>query len=266
MKRIGWLIWGRAMSNNSENTCNKRIVGEIEQKYEEKAQARRRVNLAFAGQGVEFFDLGQAFIEEGVRIGAGTYIGPGTIITGDTVIGENCRIGQSCRIEGCMIEDGAVIEQSVLMDSRIGAETHVGPFAYVRPGSCIGSRCKIGDFVEIKNSTLGDDVKVSHLTYIGDSDLGSGINVGCGVVFVNYDGRDKHRSTVGDGAFIGCNVNIISPVRIGAGSYIAAGGTVSRDVPSGALFIARDRGRSIEGWVEKRGLLKTHLEKKGGRS
>ena len=239
-------------------------MNKTEREYEDKAQERRRVNLAFAERGVEFFDLSQASIEEGVRIGAGTYIGPGTIITGDTVIGVDCRIGQSCRIDNCSIADGAEIEHSVLTDSAIGAGTHVGPFAYVRPGSHIGSRCKIGDFVEIKNSVIGDDVKVSHLTYIGDSDLGSGINIGCGVVFVNYDGRDKHRSVVGDGAFIGCNANIISPVRIGPGAYIAAGGTVTHDVPPGALFIARDRGRSIEGWVENRGLLKTRLEEKGG--
>ena len=231
-------------------------VNSIEEAYEEKKKERRRVNLAFARQGVEFFDLDQAHIDEGVRIGAGTYIGPGTIITGPSVIGEKCRIGQSCRIENCEIAEGAEIEQSVLKDSRIGAGTHVGPFAYIRPGSAIGSRCRIGDFVEIKNSAIGDGTKVSHLTYIGDSDLGSGINVGCGVVFVNYDGREKHRSSVGDGAFIGCNVNIVSPVTVGAGSYLAAGGTVTRDVPPGALYVARDRGRSIEGWVERRGLLK----------
>ena len=254
----------------------------IERAYAEKASGRRRVNLSFALRGVEFFDLEQASIEEGARIGAGTYIGPGaiiagaasigagctigqgTIIAGATSIGAGCAIGQGCRIEGCEIADGVTVEHSVLTDSSVGADTHVGPFAYVRPGSRIGCRCKIGDFVEVKNSVLGDDVKVSHLTYIGDSDLGSGINVGCGVVFVNYDGRDKHRSTVGDGAFIGCNVNIVSPVRIGPGAYIAAGGTVVRDVPAGALFVARDRGRSIEGWVERRGLLKSRLKKKGG--
>ncbi|MDR3364853.1 MAG: UDP-N-acetylglucosamine diphosphorylase [Clostridiales Family XIII bacterium] len=237
---------------------------EIEQEYEAKTQRRRRLNLAFAEKGVVFFDLDQALVEEGVRIGAGTYIGPAAIITGRTAIGENCVIGQGCRIDNCEIADGVELDHSVLKDSKIGEKTTVGPFAYVRPGSVVGRRCRIGDFVEVKNSQIGDDTKVSHLSYIGDSELGAGVNVGCGVVFVNYDGAEKHRSTVGDGAFIGCNANIVSPVSIGAGSYIAAGGTVTRDVPPGALFVARDKGRNIEGWAGRRGLLGSRLEKQGG--
>lgn len=240
-------------------------MDEIEAAYAEKKLARRRVNLEFAANGVEFFDLDSAQIEEGVVIGAGTYVGPATIITGGTVIGKDCVIGQNCRIDGCRIGDGVTVEQSVMKDGEVGSGTTVGPFAYIRPGSVIGSGCRIGDFVEIKNSKIGDGTKVSHLTYVGDSDLGSDINLGCGVVFVNYDGRDKYRSVVGDGAFIGCNCNIISPVKIGAGAYLAAGGTVTRDVPPGALFIARDRGRSIEGWVAARGLLDKRLKKRSGK-
>jgi len=231
---------------------NELKIQEIELEYKEKAKARRKINLSFAEKGVVFFDLDQAQIDEGVRIGQGTTIGPGTIITGDTVIGENCKIGQSCRIENCKIEDGADIDHSVLLESSVGLETRVGPFAYIRPGSKIGNRCRIGDFVEIKNSTIGDETKVSHLSYIGDADLGAGINVGCGVVFVNFDGREKHRASIGEGAFIGCNVNLISPVSVGAGAYVAAGGTVTRNVPPGALFVARQRGRIIEGWVSRR--------------
>jgi len=233
---------------------------ETEKLYEEKAQKRRLVNLAFAEKGVEFFDLGMAEIDADAEIGKGTYIGQGTIIRGATRIGENCRIEQGCRIENCEIAEGAKVEQSVLLDSAIGSETTVGPCAYIRPGSKIGSRCRIGDFVEIKNSSIGDDTKISHLTYVGDSDLGSGINIGCGVVFVNYDGWDKKRSEVGDGAFIGCNVNIVAPVKIGDGAYIAAGGTVTSDIEPGALFIARDKGRSIKDWVARRGgLMKKKL-------
>ena len=226
---------------------------EIEKLYDEKARERRSVNLTFAENGVEFFDLGQAEIEAGVKIGAGTYIGPGTIIKGDTVIGENCRIEQGTRIDNCDIGDGTSVDHSVLSDSKIGCETTIGPFAYIRPDSKIGNRCRIGDYVEIKNSEIGDETKISHLSYVGDSDLGAGINIGCGVVFVNYDGWEKHRSVVEDGAFIGCNVNIVSPVRIGAGAYIAAGGTVTNDVAPGALFVARDKGKSIEEWVARRG-------------
>jgi len=226
---------------------------ELEKLYDDKARERRRVNLDFAEKGVEFFDLDQAEIDVGAVIGAGTYIGAGAVIKGATVIGRDCRIGQGCRIENCQIGDGVDIDHTVALDSSIDDGAHVGPFAYLRPNSSIGKRCRIGDFVEIKNSGVGDGTKISHLTYVGDSDLGSGINIGCGVVFVNYDGWEKHRSEVGDGAFIGCNVNLVSPVRIGAGAYVAAGGTVTGDVPPGALFIARDRGRSIEGWVARRG-------------
>ena len=239
-------------------------IDELEREYEEKAAARRRRNLGYAAGGVTFFDLDQAQIGEGVTIGAGTYIGPGVIITGETIIGANCRIEQGSRIENCEIGSGCTVDHSIVLNSRIGGNTTVGPFAYIRPGSVIGSGCRIGDFVEIKNSNIGDHTKVSHLTYIGDADLGEYINVGCGVVFVNYDGKDKHRSVVEDGAFIGCNVNIVSPVTVGRGAYIAAGGTVTSDVSPGALYVARERGKNIEGWVERRGLLKKFKEEQGG--
>jgi len=238
---------------------------DIEKAYEEKTQERRRINLSFAEKGVVFFDLGLAEVEEGVMIGAGTYIGAGALISGATVIGENCRIGQGCRIENSEIGDGTNIDQSVVLNSAIGEETQVGPFAYIRPDSRIGNHCRIGDFVEIKNSSVGDGTKISHLTYVGDSDLGAKINLGCGVVFVNYDGWEKRRSVVGDGAFIGCNVNIVAPVKIGEGAYIAAGGTVTKDVEPGALFIARDKGRSIEDWVARHDdLMKKRFEEQGG--
>ena len=145
---------------------------------------------------------------------------------------------------------------SVITESAVGSGTAVGPFAYMRPGSRVGADCKVGDFVELKNATLGDGTKASHLTYIGDADVGAGVNLGCGVVFVNYDGTHKYRSTVEDGAFIGCNCNLVSPVRIGEGAYIAAGSTVTEDVQADALYIARSRGREIPGWVSARGIWK----------
>jgi bifunctional UDP-N-acetylglucosamine pyrophosphorylase/glucosamine-1-phosphate N-acetyltransferase len=260
---------------------------EIEQEYDDKRRKRRAVNLAHAEKGVVFFDLDMALIEEGVRIGRGTYIGPSVILTGDTEIGEDCVIGQSCRIENSKIGKGCHVDQSVVTNSEVGENTAVGPFAYMRPGCIVGSRCKIGDFVEIKNSVIGDDTKVSHLSYIGDADLGKGINVGCGVVFVNYDGRDKHRSAVEDGAFIGCNSNIISPVTIGRGAYVTAGSNVPVDVPAGSMVVTRsyvditkksgdgDSDEHMifvnkplqirEDWVEQRGLLKNRLEKLEGK-
>ena len=191
-----------------------------------------------------------------MEIGRGTVIGPCVTLKGNTVIGENCIIGQNSRVENCRIADGAEIQSSVLLDSSVGEETKVGPFAYVRPGSRVGAHCKVGDFVEIKNSAFGDGSKASHLTYIGDSDVGSGVNLGCGVVFVNYDGTNKYRSTVEDGAFIGCNSNLVSPVTVGAGAYIGAGSTVTEDVEADALYVARARGVTKEGWVSRKGILK----------
>ena len=207
-------------------------------------------------EGVIFTDLKMAYIDEGVRIGRGTTIYPCAVIEGDVTIGENCVIGQNTRIKDSVIGDNTTIQSSVILESRVGSDTTVGPFAYLRPNSNVGSGCKVGDFVEIKNSTLGDGAKASHLTYIGDSDVGERVNLGCGVVFVNYDGSRKYRSVVEDGAFIGCNSNLVSPVHIGKNAYVAAGSTITKDVPEGALYVARARGKSLEGWVEKRGILK----------
>ena len=232
------------------------MESEAMKKYKAQEAKRVEINLRHLENGVEFVDLYTAYIEEEVKIGRGTVIGPCVTLKGNTVIGENCIIGQNSRVENCRIADGAEIQSSVLLDSSVGEETKVGPFAYVRPGSRVGAHCKVGDFVEIKNSTFGDGSKASHLTYIGDSDVGSGVNLGCGVVFVNYDGTNKYRSTVEDGAFIGCNSNLVSPVTVGAGAYIGAGSTVTEDVEADALYVARAKGVTKEGWVSRKGILK----------
>ena len=224
--------------------------------YEKLERARLERNLAYMEKGVTFIDARTAYIDEGVRIGAGTVIYPCVVIEGDVEIGENCVIGQNSRIKDSVIGSGTSVQSSVVLDSTIGKDTSVGPFAYLRPGSQVGNGCKVGDFVEIKNSKLGDGAKAAHLTYVGDSDVGERVNLGCGVVFVNYDESRKYRSVVEDGAFIGCNVNLVSPVHVGKDAYVAAGSTITSDVPDGALYVARARGRSLEGWVEKRGILK----------
>lgn len=226
------------------------------QEYEALEKKRIERNLAYMEAGVNFIDIRAAYIDEGVSIGAGTTIYPCVVIEGDVTIGENCTIGQNTRIKDSVIGDGTSVQSSVILESRVGNETSIGPFAYLRPGSDVGSGCKVGDFVEIKNSKLGDGAKAAHLTYVGDSDVGERVNLGCGVVFVNYDGRSKYRSVVEDGAFIGCNVNLVSPVHVGREAYVAAGSTITKDVPDGALYVARAEGRSIEGWVEKKGILK----------
>lgn len=232
------------------------MESEAMKKYKEQEAKRVEINLRHMENGVEFVDLYTAYIDEEVEIGRGTVIGPCVTLKGNTVIGENCIIGQNSRVENCRIADGVEIQSSVLLDSSVGEETKVGPFAYVRPGSRVGAHCKVGDFVEIKNSSFGDGSKASHLTYIGDSDVGSGVNLGCGVVFVNYDGTNKYRSTVEDGAFIGCNSNLVSPVTVGAGAYIGAGSTVTEDVEADALYVARAKGVTKEGWVSRKGILK----------
>ena len=226
------------------------------EEYEAIEKERISRNLRYMEEGVVFTDLKMAYIDEGVRIGRGTTIYPCAVIEGDVTIGENCVIGQNTRIKDSVIGDNTTIQSSVILESRVGSDTTVGPFAYLRPNSNVGSGCKVGDFVEIKNSTLGDGAKASHLTYIGDADVGERVNLGCGVVFVNYDGSRKYRSVVEDGAFIGCNSNLVSPVHIGKNAYVAAGSTITKDVPEGALYVARARGKSLEGWVEKRGILK----------
>lgn len=224
--------------------------------YEAYEKARIERNLAYMEAGVNFIDLKMAYIDEGVKIGKGTTIYPCVVLEGDVTIGEDCVIGQNTRIKDSVIGDGTTIQSSVILDSKVGNETTVGPFAYLRPGSDIGNKCRVGDFVEIKNSKLGDGAKASHLTYVGDSDVGEKVNLGCGVVFVNYDGSKKARSVVEDGAFIGCNVNLISPVNVGKGAYVAAGSTITEDVPDGALYVARARSKTLEGWVERKGILK----------
>lgn len=242
------------MSEMKENAAAR--IAALRDEYKEKAERRIERNLQYVAEGVTFIDIQNAYIDEGVKIGEGTLIASGVTLEGNTVIGKNCVIRQNTRIADSVLADGVEIENSVVLESEIGEGTKVGPFAYIRPGSRVGAGCKVGDFVEIKNSTFGDGSKAAHLTYIGDSDVGRNVNLGCGVVFVNYDGKAKYRSEVADGAFIGCNSNLVSPVKVGEGAYIAAGSTVTEDVEGDALYIARARGTKKQGWVSAKGILK----------
>lgn len=213
---------------------------------------RRRINERLMRAGVTMIDPEATYVDDTVTIGRDTTVYPGCTLMGETVIGEDCTIYPGCRMNNARVGDGTTVESSVLLDCRVGSFTTVGPNAYLRPKAEVGDHCRIGDFVEIKNSVIGNGTKVSHLTYVGDADLGEGINLGCGVVFSNYDGKRKYRSSVGDGAFIGCNVNLVSPVVVEAGAYIAAGSTITKDVPAGALAIARSRQANLNGWVDAR--------------
>ncbi|WP_143317542.1 bifunctional UDP-N-acetylglucosamine diphosphorylase/glucosamine-1-phosphate N-acetyltransferase GlmU [Clostridium sp. HBUAS56017] len=217
---------------------------------------RNRINEKHLNNGVTLIDPRTTYIGVDVKIGKDTIVYPNNIFEGNTVIAENCTILQGCRIKDSIIAKGVEIQSSVILESRIGENTTVGPFAYIRPESSIGKDARIGDFVEIKKSTIGDGTKVSHLTYIGDAEVGSGCNFGCGTVVVNYDGKTKNKTIIGDNSFIGCNTNLVSPVEVGDNTYIAAGSTITSKVEEGDLAIARAKQRNIKGWVEKKGLMK----------
>ena len=201
---------------------------------------------------VRFIDKESAYIGPRVQVGGGTVILPGTILRGQTVIGRECEIGPNTMIRDCAIGNRVTVNASQLNESTVDDGANVGPFAYVRPHCHVGKDVKVGDFVELKNSTIGDGTKISHLTYVGDTDAGAHINFGCGTVTVNYDGTAKFRTTIGDNAFIGCNTNLVAPVKIGEGAYTAAGSTVTEDVPADSLCIARSPQTIKVQWAAKR--------------
>jgi bifunctional UDP-N-acetylglucosamine pyrophosphorylase/glucosamine-1-phosphate N-acetyltransferase len=189
-------------------------------------------------------------------IGQDTVIYPGTIITGKTFIGSECKIGPNTEIDSCLVGDNTVIKQSVAHQSSIGSEVNIGPFAHIRPESDIQDEVKVGNFVEIKKASFGKGSKASHLSYIGDANVGSDVNIGCGTITVNYDGKNKFLTTIEDGVFIGCNSNLVAPVTVGKGDYVAAGSTITEDVPGEALSIARARQVNKENYVQKLNLKK----------
>lgn len=217
---------------------------------------RDRISQYHMGNGVTIIDPDNTYIEAGVKIGRDSIIYPGVILEGSTEIGEDCIIRGDTRIVNSIIAAGVSIESSTIEDSTVGENTKIGPYAHLRPNSCIGKNVKIGNFVEVKNSTIMDNSKASHLAYIGDADIGYNVNIGCGVVFVNYDGKKKYRTTVGDNAFIGSNSNLVAPLNVEPWAYIAAGSTITKAVKEGELCIARASQVNIPGWVEKKGLKK----------
>ena len=213
---------------------------------------RDRIVKRHIQNGVRVMDPSAVYIDPRVSIGRGTMVLPGSILRGETAVGRDCVIGPNAMVRDCTVGDETEINASQANESVIGSRTHVGPFAYIRPGCAIGDDIKVGDFVEVKNSTIGDGTKISHLTYVGDSDVGKKVNFGCGTVTTNYDGFKKYRCTIGDGAFLGCNTNLVAPVTVGGGSYTAAGSTVTEEVPPDALAVARSRQKNIEGWAARR--------------
>ena len=212
---------------------------------------RERINRQHMMNGVTFVDPQSTYIDADIQIGAETVIEPGVYLKGQTVIGENCLITSQSQIEDSVIEDNVIIKSSVVEQSIVRNGADVGPFAHLRPKAEIAEKAHVGNFVEVKNATIGEGTKVGHLTYVGDATLGKDINVGCGVVFVNYDGKNKHHTTVGDHSFIGSSSNIVSPVEIGAHSIIAAGSTITENVSEHEMAIARSRQVNKENYAKK---------------
>ncbi|SPX68922.1 UDP-N-acetylglucosamine pyrophosphorylase [Lactiplantibacillus plantarum subsp. plantarum] len=202
---------------------------------------QQRINAQHMENGVSIINPDDTYIDAGVKIGADTIIEPGVLIKGHTTIGEDCFIGAHSEIHDMVIEDRVRVTASFLEDSIMHADSNIGPYSHLRPQAEIGEHVHLGNFVEVKKAKIGNRTKVGHLTYVGDATLGQDINVGCGVVFVNYDGVNKHHTNVGDSAFIGSNSNIIAPVEVADHSFIAAGSTITDDVNFHDMAIARAR-------------------------
>ena len=201
--------------------------------------------------GVTIINPTNTYISADAVIGSDTVLQPGVIIEGASEIGEDCLIGPNSHIKDSKIGHRTTVHSSVVTQSVIGEDTAVGPFAHIRPHSEIGNEAKIGNFVEIKKTKLGHHSKVSHLSYIGDAEVGERVNIGCGVITVNYDGKNKFITTIEDDSFVGCNSNLMAPVTIGQGAYVAAGSTITKNVPAQALSIGRVRQENKEGYVKK---------------
>lgn len=213
---------------------------------------RARINERHMRNGVTIINPATTHISADAVIGSDTVIQPGCVIEGNTVIGEDCVIGPNSHIVNSTIGCATTIHSSVVLDSTVGNETAVGPFAHLRPASSLGNHVKVGNFVEVKKSKLGNNTKVSHLSYIGDAEVGDNCNIGCGTITVNYDGKNKFKTTIENDVFVGCNSNLVAPVTLGTGSFIAAGSTVTKDVPADALAVARARQENKLNYVSNK--------------
>ena len=213
---------------------------------------RQRKLVELMDSGVTVMDPASTFVDASVSVGEDTVLYPFTWLEGETTIGRDCRIGPNSRISDSQLGDAVTLHFSYAHECKIAGGVSVGPYVHLRPDTELSAGVKVGNFVEIKNSRVGVGSKLPHLSYIGDADIGSGVNIGCGTITVNYDGKKKHRTVVGDTAFVGCNSNLVAPVSVGSGAYIAAGSTITKDVPDGALGVGRARQSNIAGWVEKK--------------
>lgn len=217
----------------------------------EKIIRRRKIDELMEN-GVTVMDPATTFVDAAVKVGADTVIYPFTWLEGNTVIGGNCEIGPSSRLQNTVVGNNTILHFTYAHDCRVEDNVTVGPYVHLRPNTVLSDGVKVGNFVEVKNSVVGNGSKIPHLSYIGDTDMGEHVNIGSGTITVNYDGKHKHRTVIEDDSFIGCNTNLVAPVKVGSGAYVAAGSTITKDVPADALGVARARQSNIEGWTKKR--------------
>ncbi|MEN2994127.1 MAG: bifunctional UDP-N-acetylglucosamine diphosphorylase/glucosamine-1-phosphate N-acetyltransferase GlmU [Thermodesulfovibrio sp.] len=214
---------------------------------------RDRIVKEWMEKGVTFYDPSLVWISPSVTIGQDTIIYPNVFLEGNTKIGQNCIIFQGVRIKDSIIEDNVQIKDSTVIESsHIKSGSKIGPFAHIRPQTIIGKECRIGNFVEVKKSIIGDGTKAAHLSYIGDSEIGNNVNIGAGTITCNYDGQKKHKTIIEDNVFIGSDTQLIAPVRVCKGAYIGAGSTITKEVPEDALAISRTPQKNILGWAKKK--------------
>lgn len=248
LRNAGEKIWA-VVADNYESTLG--INSRSQLAVAERILRRRKVEEIMS-EGVTVIDPDTTFIDAEVRIGMDTILYPFTFLEGVTVIGENCRIGPNVRFQNMVVGDDVTAHFTYAHDAVIEHHADLGQFTHIRPDSHIGEGVRVGNFVEVKNSNIGAGAKLPHLSYIGDCDMGAYVNMGCGTITVNYDGKNKYRTVIGDRAFIGCNSNLVAPVTIGDDAYIGAGSTITHDVRQGTLAVARARQKEIEGWADKR--------------
>lgn len=247
LKNKGEIVCAYQMENFSDSLgVNDRLALSIAQQL-----MQERINKAHMLNGVTLIDPKTTYIDATVIIGEDAIIEPGVYLKGNTRIGKNCTISMNSELIDTILEDNVDVRSSSLEQSYVSKGATIGPMTHIRPNSRLGERVHVGNFVEVKNATIGADTKMGHLTYIGDATLGERINIGCGTIIVNYDGKHKHHSTIGNDSFIGCNSNIVSPVELGDRVFVAAGSTITHDVPSDALAIARSRQVNKENYIDK---------------
>ncbi|EIA20997.1 bifunctional UDP-N-acetylglucosamine diphosphorylase/glucosamine-1-phosphate N-acetyltransferase GlmU [Listeria fleischmannii] len=212
---------------------------------------RNRINERLMREGVTLVDPNSTYIDVDVEIGQDTVIEANVTLRGNTKIGEDCLITSGCDFDNAVIGNRTIIRSSAIEDSKVGDDVQIGPFAHLRPESEIHDHVKIGNYVETKKAVVGENTKLPHFIYMGDAEIGKNVNVGCGSISVNYDGFNKSKTVIGDNVFVGCNSNLIAPINIADNVYIAAGSTLTDDVPEGALAVGRARQVNKEGYAKK---------------